>query len=48
MKKLICTILAVFILAAPVMAAEVDQYAVISGMGKSWYQGYEPNVKNNT
>lgn len=48
MRKLICTILAVFILAAPVMAAEVDQYAVISGMGKSWYQGYEPNVKNNT
>ena len=48
MRKLICTILAVFILAAPVMATEVDQYAVISGMGKSWYQGYEPNVKNNT
>ena len=48
MRKLICTILAVFILAAPIMAAEVDQYAVISGMGTSWYQGYEPNVKNNT
>ncbi len=48
MRKLICTILAVFLLAAPVMAAEVDQYATISGMGKSWYQGYEPTVKNNT
>ena len=48
MKKLICTILTVFILAAPVIAAEVDQYAVFSGMGTSWYQGYEPNVKNNT
>lgn len=48
MRKLICTILAVFLLAAPVMAAEVDPYAVISGMGKSWYQGYEPTVRNNT
>ena len=48
MRKLICTILAVFLLAAPVMAAELDQYTVISGMGKSWYQGYEPTVKNNT
>ena len=48
MRKLICTILAVFLLAAPVMAAELDQYTVISGMGKSWYQGYEPIVKNNT
>ena len=48
MRKLICTILALFLLAAPVMAAELDQYTVISGMGKSWYQGYEPTVKNNT
>ena len=48
MRKLICTILAVFLLAAQVCAAEVDQYATISGMGKSWYQGYEPIVKNNT
>ena len=48
MRKLICTILAVFLLAAPVMAAELDQYTVISGMGKSLYQGYEPTVKNNT
>ena len=48
MRKLICTILVVFLLAGPVIAAEVDQYAVISGMGKSWYQGYEPTIKNNT
>jgi len=48
MRKLICIILALFLLAAPVMAAEVDQYAFISGMGKSWYQGYEPTVRNNT
>ena len=48
MRKLICIALAVLIFAAPVMAAEVDQYATISGMGKSWYQGYEPTVKNNT
>ena len=48
MRKLICILLAVIIFAAPVMAAEVDQYVVLSGMGKSWYQGYEPTVKNNT
>ena len=48
MRKLICILLAVLIFAAPIMAAEVDQYAAVSGMGKSWYQGYEPTVKNNT
>ena len=48
MRKLICILLAVLILAAQVCAAEVDQYAAISGMGKSWYQGYEPTVKSNT
>lgn len=48
MRKMICTILAVFLLAAPIMAAGLDQYTVISGMGKSWYQGYEPTIKNNT
>ena len=48
MRKTICTILAVLLLAAQVCAAEVDQFAVLSGMGKSWYQGYEPTVKNNT
>lgn len=48
MRKLICILLAVLIFAAPITAAEVDQFAVLSGMGKSWYQGYEPTVKNNT
>ena len=48
MRKLICILLAVLIFAAPIMAAEVDQYAAVSGMGKSWYQGYAPTVKNNT
>ena len=48
MRKLICTILAVLLLTAQGCAAEVDQYATISGMGKSWYQGYAPTVKNNT
>ena len=48
MRKLICILLAVLIFAAPALAAEVDQYAAVSGMGKSWYQGYEPTVKNNT
>ena len=48
MRKLICTILAVLILATPVLAVEVDQFAALSGMGKSWYQGYEPPIKNNT
>ena len=48
MRKLICILLAVLILAAPVCAVEVDQYAAVTGMGKSWYQGYEPTVKNNT
>ena len=48
MRKLICILLAVLIFAAPIMAVEVDQFAVLSGMGKSWYQGYEPTVKSNT
>ena len=48
MRKLICILLAVLIFAAPIMAAEVDQYAAVTGMGKSWYQGYEPTVKSNT
>ena len=48
MRKLICILLAVLIFAAPIMAAEVDQFTAVSGMGKSWYQGYVPTVKNNT
>ena len=53
MKRLICfllTMLLVLSLAAPVFAAEfaVDQYATVDGMGKSWYQGYSPAIKNHT
>lgn len=48
MRKLICILLAVLILTAPVLAAQIDPYAAVSGMGKSWYQGYEPAVRNNT
>lgn len=53
MKRLICfllTMLLVLSLAAPVFAAEfaVDPYATVDGMGKSWYQGYSPAIKNHT
>ena len=48
MRKIICLLMTVLLLAAQVCAAEVDQFAAIRGMGKSWYQGYEPTVKNNT
>ena len=48
MRKLICILLAVLIFAAPVCVVEVDQYAAVTGMGKSWYQGYEPTVRNHT
>lgn len=47
MRKLICILLAVFLCAAPVLAAEVDEYAVMEGMGKSWYQGYSPAIRSN-
>ena len=47
MRKLICIFLAVLILAAPVMAAEIDPHTTINGMDKSWYQGYAPSIKNN-
>ena len=47
MRKIVCILLAILLLAAPVCAAEVDPYTTISGMGKSWYQGYEPVTKNN-
>lgn len=47
MKRLICILLAVFLWAAPVFAAEVDEFAVMEGMGRSWYQGYEPTIRSN-
>ena len=48
MRKLICILLTILLVAAPVMAAEVEQYTAVNGMSKSWYQGYEPTIKNNT
>ena len=48
MRKIFSILLAVLILTAPVMAAQVDPYTAIGGMGKSWYQGYAPTIKNNT
>ena len=48
MRKTITMILAVLLLAVQVSAAEVDQHATLSGMGKSWYQGYEPAISSNT
>ncbi len=53
MKRVICillTLLLVLSFAVPVFAAEfaVDLYATIDGMGKSWYQGYSPAIKNHT
>lgn len=53
MKRLICillTVLLVLPLTATVLAAEfeIDRYAEINGMSQSWYQGYEPAVKNHT
>lgn len=47
MRKLICILLTVLLFAAPVLGAEVDEYAAPEGMGRSWYQGYTPSVRNN-
>ncbi len=53
MKKL-TTVLLVFVilsgLALPATAAEfsLDEYARVEGMGCSWYQGYQPSIKNHT
>ena len=35
MRKLICILLTILLLAAPVMAAELDQYTAVNGMSKS-------------
>ena len=48
MRRLYCILLAVLILSAPVFAAEIDPHTEIEGMGKSWYQGYTPAIKNHT
>jgi len=52
MRKTICiflTILLALSLSMTGFAAEfeVDQYSVINGMSRSWYQGYEPAVGYN-
>lgn len=53
MKRLICILLTVLlVLSMPVTAFaaefEIDQHTTIDGMSRSWYQGYEPTIKNNT
>ena len=53
MKRLICILLTMLLVLSVSGAAfaaefEIDRYAAIDGMGKSWYQGYAPAVKNNT
>lgn len=47
MRKLICILLTAFLFAAPVLGAEVDEYAAPEGMGRSWYQGYAPTIRSN-
>ena len=48
MRRVFCIIWAMLLLSAPVFAAEMDPYTEIEGMGKSWYQGYTPTIKNHT
>lgn len=47
MKRMICILLTILVCSAPVFAAEVDEYAATEGMGRSWYQGYEPVIRSN-
>lgn len=51
MRRFCCFLLTLLLTTAlwtGASAAEIDQYAVIDGMGKSWYQGYAPSVQRNT
>lgn len=50
MKKAICILFALVLLALPVAAAEVtvDEYATMKGMDISIYQGYSPTISNHT
>jgi len=53
MKRLLCFLLSLQLVLSASGAAlaaefEIDRYAVPEGMGKSWYQGYEPAVFYNT
>ncbi len=43
MKKILILLL-ILLLAVPAFGAELDEYATVSGMDRSWYQGYEPTV----
>ncbi len=52
MKKtmtLFMALLIVMSLALPAFGAEftLDEYAVVTGMGRSWYQGYSPAIKHH-
>ena len=51
MRKTICTLLTLLLvlsMSVTAFAAEIDPYSTIDGMGKSWYQGYEPSIRNHT
>ena len=53
MKRLICIFLTMLLVLSMSMTAfaaefEIDQYAEIDGMSRSWYQGYSPTIKNHT
>ena len=53
MKRFICillTMLLVLSMSVTAFAAEfeIDQYAEIDGMSRSWYQGYSPTINNHT
>ena len=51
MKRIICiflTMLLVLSMGVMAFAAEIDPYSTIDGMGKSWFQGYSPTIKNHT
>lgn len=53
MKRLICILLTMLLMLSMDVTAfaaefEFDQYAITDGMSQSWYQGYEPAIRNNT
>lgn len=51
MRRLFCLLFTGLLAAAlwvGASAEEIDQYAVIDGMGRSWYQGYTPSTQSNT
>lgn len=53
MKKIICIVLTILLMlsfSATAIAAEfeLDPHGKMDGMGKSWYQGYEPSISYHT